>query len=623
MSTLFSWANKEEKLAAYKNANELIAKDSDEFWRIQSQMLLWSEPFHTVHNKSFKDGKWFLGGKLNVSENCLDRHVENGFAEKIAIIFENEQGEVRKISYGQLLNMTCHIAALLQKQGIKPTDRVAIYMPMIPEAIASMLACARIGAIHTVIFGGFSKEALADRIYDCQAKAIITAESSQRKGQTLFLKNTVENILTDKRCASVSCVLCFGVKDKKNDLIIPYQEQLHWPDNIKRPLGFDSEHPLFILYTSGTTGKPKGIFHTTGGYLTQTTTTARWVFDLADTDLYWCTADVGWITGHSYVVYGPLALGKSIFMYEGALNWPDSSRIYNLIDKHKITVLYTAPTAIRMFMQAGEQFKKESDLSSLRLLGSVGEPINPEAWLWYRRVFGNNRTAIVDSWWQTETGAMMIVPIEHASNQKPGSASRPFLGIDAQVVNEQGQPVKTNESGFLVIKKPWPSLARGIWGDMERFYETYFNKIPGVYFTGDGAKMDADGDFIISGRIDDVINVAGHRLGTAEIESALVSHSSVAEAAVVGIPDEITFEAPVAFVILKNGINPQEQLVGILKEHVKACIGSFAKPAEIHFKKSLPKTRSGKIMRRLLRAMAKGEKIESDISTLDDASALT
>lgn len=611
-----SFESVQEKVQAYALAQKLAHKDYQEFWRKESRALHWEKEAETVHDGKFMDGKWFAGGRINASYNCIDRHLAKR-GKNIAIISENEQGEINKLTYEDLFNLTASIASILCERGIKAHDRVAIYMPMIPEAIASMLACARIGAIHTVIFGGFSKESLADRIHDAEAVAVITAEYTQRKGQELFLRALVDDALKDERTASVKTVLSFGLdKKEQTGRLIPFEEQKAFPDRVKNPESFDAEHPLFILYTSGTTGKPKGIFHTTGGYLTQVASTTKWVFDLREQDLYWCTADVGWITGHSYVTYGPLLLGKSIFIYDGALNWPDTSRFYQLIDKHAISVLYTAPTAIRMFMRAGEE--NSHDLSSLRLLGSVGEPINPQAWLWYRQVFGAERCEIIDSWWQTETGAMMITPIEHISRQKPGSASTPFLGIHAQIVDDNGQKVPTGQSGFLVISKPWPSMARGIWGDQDRFLNTYFKRFSGAYFTGDGAKVDEEGDFIISGRIDDVVNVSGHRLGTAEIESALVSHQSVAEAAVIGIPNEITGQALVAFVLLKNDVAASDSLNRELKEHVKLAIGSFAKPSVIHFAQNLPKTRSGKIMRRLLRAKAMGEEV-TDTSTLDDS----
>lgn len=619
MTKIFSWLYPSEKMAAFRRAHDLIARDITEFWMDQSTFVDWHEPFFKVHEGEFAQSRWFIGGKINASWNCLDRHVEKGLADRTAIVFEDEKGHVQHISYKVLLAITKNIAATLHARGIAAGDRVVIYMPLVPEAVAAMLACARIGAVHTVVFGGFSKEALLDRIEDSDAKAVITAKSSQRKGALLQLGKTVEEALQDARSKTITTVLMFGDERPADARFVGYEEHRSFPPLVDKPVGFDAEHPLFILYTSGTTGKPKGIYHTTGGYLTQVVATTKWVFDPSPRDLYWCTADIGWITGHSYVVYGPLALGAQIFLYDGALNWPDSSRIYQLIERHQVSILYTAPTAIRMFMQAGEEVKGSRDLSSLRLLGSVGEPINPEAWHWYHRVFGNNQCAIIDSWWQTETGAMMIVPVEHISKPKPGSASKPFLGIKAAVVDEHGHKVATNKSGYLVIEHPWPSMARGIWGDAQRFHDTYFDKIPGVYFTGDGARIDEDGDFVISGRIDDVINVAGHRLGTAEIESALVSHPTVAEAAVVGISDPLTGQQPVAFVVLRNGHGVTSGLTSILREHVKQTIGSFARPAHIYFETVLPKTRSGKIMRRLLRARAAGEEITADTSTLDDA----
>lgn len=623
MSDAFDWKSPEEKKIAYQRASALVANDVNDFWRMEASRLYWQTPFHTVHNGKFSDAQWFLGGKLNVSVNCLDRHVHEGRGKVTAITFENEQGEERSISYERLLEITCHISRILQERGVKAGDRVAIYLPMIPESVASMLACARIGAIHTVIFGGFSKEALAERIHDAKAIAIITAEHCQRKGKPLNLADVVSEALKDPRCESIKTILMIGAGAKKTDeRYVAYDEQRDLPASIKQPPSFDAEHPLFILYTSGTTGKPKGIFHTTGGYLTQATSTTKWVFDLRSSDLYWCTADVGWITGHSYVAYGPLALGKRLFMYDGALTWPTPRRVYDLIEKHCVTVLYTAPTAIRMFMQAGEEHKGTATLKSLRLLGSVGEPINPEAWNWYHRVFGNGQCPIVDSWWQTETGAMMIVPVEHVSHQKPGSASTPFLGIKATVIDDHHRPSAPEETGYLVIEKPWPSMARGIWGDQKRFIDTYFSQVPGAYFTGDGAKIDEAGDFTISGRIDDVVNVSGHRLGTAEIESALVAHESVAEAAVVGIPDPLTGQRLCAFVVLMHDVEGNENLSEQLKDHVKKQIGSFARPSTITFQKGLPKTRSGKIMRRLLRSVAQGERITSDTSTLEDESPL-
>lgn len=616
----FSWQSAREKQNAYQEA---CALSHDDFWRREAHRLMWHKPFDSVHDGKFAGGQWFLGGFLNVSVNCLDRHIENGLGEHAAIVFENEAGEGKTYTYQELHTLTCQISSILRKRGIKKGDRVAIYMPLRPEAVASMLACARLGAIHTVIFGGFAKEALIDRIHDAEAKAVITAETTTRKGHQIALKAVVDDALKDPKCGSVSTVLCFDMAKASSDSrYVSFLPDNDWPEEVRNPEAFDAQHPLFILYTSGTTGKPKGIFHATGGYLTQVVSTMQWVFDLNKTDLYWCTADVGWITGHSYVTYGPLALGKSIFMFEGAVNHPTPARIYELIEKYKITVLYTAPTAIRMFMAAGEAFKGAHDISSLRLLGSVGEPINPEAWSWYKRVFGENRCDIVDTWWQTETGAMMMTAIPAVHQPKAGSASKPFLGIETAIINEQGQACKANETGYLLIKKPWPSLARGIWGDQARFLETYFEKIPGVYFTGDGAHLDCDNDVHISGRIDDVVNISGHRLGTAEVESALVAHEAVAEAAVVGIHDDITGQRLVAFVTIMPHVTPSPHLEELLKDQVKHCIGSFARPSAIHFSQTLPKTRSGKIMRRLLRSIANGEKITADISTLEDSSVL-
>jgi acetyl-CoA synthetase len=594
-----------------------------DFWSQEAKNLSWARPPTQVHDGRFAFGEWFKGGMINASWNCLDRHVNAGRGAHTALIFESEAGVTKKLSYQDLLELTCDIATNLHNQGISAGDRVAIYMPLVPEAIASMLAVARLGAIHTVVFGGFAHDALAERIADCEAVALITAQQSQRKGQKLELKKTVDAALLDSRTQRIKTVLCFGEPCESGDSRVRYfRKNFLYPKAVSSPQSFEANHPLFILYTSGTTGKPKGIFHATGGYLTHVLSTTKRIFELGDQDLFWCTADIGWITGHSYVTYGPLALGASIFIYEGALNFPTPSRIYELIARHKITVLYTAPTAIRMFMQVGESHKGAHDLRSLRLLGSVGEPINPEAWRWYARVFGENRCPIVDTWWQTETGGMMISPKPPMSNQKPGSAAQAFYGIEAHIVDELGQECRAHQSGFLVIKKPWPGLARGIWGDLERFHETYFAKMPGMYFTGDGAKVDADGDFFIGGRIDDVVNVAGHRLGTAEVESALVAHEAVAEAAVVGIKDDILGQKLVAFVTLRANFLASDTLGEQLKNQVKQIIGSFAKPAVITFVPLLPKTRSGKIMRRLLRALAAGEKITTDISTLEDQNSI-
>ena len=614
----FSWNSPAEKKIAYNKAKDLDYKD---FWHHEAQALTWHKPFEEIHDNKFAQGNWFINGKVNASFNCLDRHLINN-SHKIAITFENEEGTVQKLSYKELYELTCHIATILHNRGIKAGDRVAIYMPLTPQAIASMLAVARIGGIHTVIFAGFAKESLIDRIEDCQAAAIITSKSTKRKGQEINLKNIVDEAIKDPRCQSIDTILSFDCLPSTNEKEVNFSIQEHWPDCVSNPHGFDAQHPLFILYTSGTTGKPKGIFHATGGYLVQVACSTKWSFDLIQEDTYWCSADVGWITGHSYVTYGPLLLGKSIFIFEGALNYPNPKRVYELIEKHKITVFYTAPTAVRMFMAAGEQYAQESNLSSLRLLGSVGEPINPEAFNWYKKVFGNNSCPVLDTWWQTETGSIMIAPLPDIHHAKPGFAAIPLLGIDAKIVDENGKECSPNQSGFLVIKQPWPSLARGIWNDQKRFLKTYFEVMPNVYFTGDGAFADLQGHINISGRIDDVVNVSGHRLGTAEIESALITHNAVAEAAVVGISDAITGQKLIAFVTLMPNSIPSSGLEEELKNQVKNIIGSFAKPAAINFTKILPKTRSGKIMRRLLRSIANGEKITTDISTLEDKSFL-
>lgn len=591
--------DKSNKQNIYKEFFELAKNSPQKFWAKEALEIYWQKNFKTIFEGDFSNQKWFLEGELNACENCLDRHVKRGLEKKTAIIWEKENGENGQVSYEELLKITCDIASLLLEHGVSPGDRVAIYMPMTVDAIASMLACARIGAVHTVIFGGFSKESLIDRIFDSKAKIVITTEVVERKGQKLYFKKIVDEALLDIRIKNTK-ILCLSEK----------LENILWPSEVINPKGFNSEHPLFILYTSGTTGKPKGLFHSTGGYLTQVACTMSWVFDLKKQDIFWCTADIGWITGHSYVAYGPLLLGKTIFIYDGALNYPDFTRFYKMLEKFKISVLYTAPTFIRMLMAAGEKIIDGFDLSSLRLLGSVGEPINPAAYKWYQKYIGQSRCPVIDSWWQTETGAMMIVPIPGVHDFIAGSASKPFLGIEAFV----------HEDGSLLIKKPWPSMARGIWGDKERFKQTYLEKYPGFYYTGDGAKVDENGNFYISGRIDDVVNISGHRLGTAEVESALVLHKSVSEAAVVGIPDLITGQQIVAFVTLSKGEEESKFLQKELKDQVKNIIGAFAKPKEIYFKKSLPKTRSGKIMRRLLKSEALGEIFTGDISTLEEFS---
>lgn len=611
----YLWNNLEEKQHRYQEAINL---PFPEFWAKEAKALHWQKDFSETFRGGFDKNQWFLGGELNASYNCLDRHIVAGAKDRQAIIFEDENQEVKSLSFFELKRLSCQIATHLQARGIKAGDRVAIYMPLRPEAIASMLACARIGAIHTVVFAGFAKEALVERIEDAQAKAIICAPSTLRKGSKINLSKIVGEALKDHKSKSIHTVLSFYEPHINDEREIVFSNKIEIPDNIENPPSFSSDHPLFILYTSGTTGKPKGIFHKTGGYLTQVTSTTKWIFDLRENDLFWCTADVGWITGHSYLCYGPLSLGQTIFLYEGALNFPSSARVYDLIERHKISVLYTAPTAIRMFMAAGESFKQGKNLNSLRLLGSVGEPINPEAWRWYKKVFGDNKLDIVDTWWQTETGAIMLSAIPGIHKAKAGSASKSFIGLQIDIVESNGQRCQTNENGFLVIKQPWPSLAGGIWGDQQRFYDTYFSQLEGCYFAGDGAHKDHEGDFFINGRIDDVVNISGHRLGTAEVESALVAHQSVAEAGVVGVADDITGQRLEAFVMLVKYAIPSDELKNELIEQVKAQIGAFAKPAKIAFVDSLPKTRSGKIMRRLLRSLAEGVAPQTDTSTLEN-----
>lgn len=618
----FTWSSEDEKKQAFLEAKALSERNASEYWAKEAMRLHWQKPFTQIFNGEFAKAQWFSDGLLNVSENCLDVHVRNGLKDKKAIIWENEDGHQETYTYGRLLELTKQIAALMLRHGIAPSDRVAIYMPMTPHAVATMLACARIGAIHTVVFAGFSKESLIDRITDAKAKLVITSVCGQRRGQKIPLFATVKNAVEGLSPCSVTSVICFDAAERQtlsNGVdVVPFEESKEIPLRVENPVGFPAEHPLFILYTSGTTGKPKGIFHSSGGYLTAITSTCHWVFDFKPDDIYWCTADVGWITGHSYITYGPLACGATLFLYDGALNYPNTDQVYRLLEKHEITIFYTSPTAIRMFMAQGEDLASRYDLSSIRLLGSVGEPISATAWLWYQQIFGRRVCPVIDTWWQTETGAMMITSIPGISKLKPGSATKPLLGVDAKIVDDHGKEVPLGQSGYLILTKCWPSIARGIWGDQERFFETYLARFPGAYFCGDGAKIDEDGDFLISGRIDDVVNVSGHRLGTAEIESALGSHPDVVESAVVGVPDEITGSKLVAFVIARTGASNDVHAEQDLIKHVAKTIGSFAKPKAIHFVKSLPKTRSGKIMRRLLKAIASGEKVTSDVSTLED-----
>jgi len=614
--------------AAQANAQpelyELAQKDRLKFWEMQAERLTWHKKWNqTLDWSNAPFAKWFVGGELNVSYNCVDRHVESGHGDQIAIYFEGEPGDTRTITYSQLKDEVSKAANALIELGIKKGDRVAIYLPMIPEATIAMLACARIGAIHSVVFGGFSAEALRSRIEDASAKLVITADGGYRRGSAFALKPavdeavqkspTVENVLVVKRCGNE---VEFGEKDIWWHDLVDKQSTSHTPEF------FDSETPLFILYTSGTTGKPKGILHTSGGYLTQAAYTHFNVFDLKpDSDIYWCTADVGWITGHSYVVYGPLANRASQLIYEGTPDTPHKARWWELVEKYKVSILYTAPTAIRTFMKWGDDLPAKHDLSSLRLLGSVGEPINPEAWIWYREVIGSYKTPIVDTWWQTETGAIMISPLPGITEAKPGSAMKPLPGISAGIVNDKGEVLGNGKGGYLTLREPWPSMLRGVWGDDERYKETYWSQYSGVYFAGDGAKLDNDGAIWVLGRVDDVMNVSGHRISTTEVESALVSHPMVAEAAVVGASDEMTGQAIVAFVILRQGATEGPDTVKELRDHVAKEIGAIAKPKKILIVAEVPKTRSGKIMRRLLRDVAENRTL-GDVTTLADPTVM-
>ncbi|GIW86520.1 MAG: acetyl-coenzyme A synthetase [Isosphaeraceae bacterium] len=601
------------------------AKDDPEgFWGEVGARLEWFAPWSRVCEWDPPHAKWFVGGKTNAAINCVDRHCRGPRRNKAAIVWEGEPGDRRVLRYQDLQREVGRFANVLKSLGVRTGDVVAIYLPMVPEAAIAMLACARIGAPHTVVFGGFSAEALAGRIQDCQAKVLITADGGFRRGKIVPLKENADG------AAAVCPTIEHLVVLRRTGHEVPMTPgRDHWWHDLMTDIPsecpaepLDSEHPLFILYTSGSTGKPKGILHTTAGYLVGTMQTAEWVFDLKEDDTYFCTADVGWITGHSYVVYGPLALGATVVMYEGAPNWPDEARFWKLIEDYRVSIFYTAPTAIRAFMKWGEHFPRRHDLSSLRLLGTVGEPINPEAWVWYHKVIGGGRCPIVDTWWQTETGAIMISPLPGATPCRPGSATRPLPGIVPEIVTRQGTPVPPGQGGLLVITKPWPSMLRTLWGDDERFRQQYWSEVPGVYLTGDGARRDEEGNYWIMGRVDDVLNVSGHRLSTMEIESALVSHPAVAEAAVVGRPDELKGQAIAAFVTLESGREPSEALRRELRDHVVKEIGALARPDDIRFTEALPKTRSGKIMRRLLRDIAAGRESTGDTTTLEDYSVL-
>ena len=601
-------------------------KDRLAFWEEQARELTWDKKWDQVLEWNSPYAKWFIGGKINASVNALDRHIAAGRGQRIAFHFEGEPGDTRTITYSQMLEDVSQAAHALTELGITAGDRVAIYMPMIPEAAVAMLACARIGAVHSVVFGGFSADALLSRIQDADAKLVITADGGFRKGAAFALKPAVDEALKGKH--NVAKVLV--VKRTNQETAWNSERDIWWHEIVGRqskshtPEFFDSEHPLFILYTSGTTAKPKGIFHTTGGYLTQAAYTHRVVFDIKpETDIYWCTADVGWITGHSYVVYGPLINGATQVIYEGTPDTPHKGRLFEIIAKYGVTILYTAPTLIRTWMKWGDEFPQAHNLSSLRLLGSVGEPINPEAWMWYREVIGANNCPIVDTWWQTETGAIMISPLPGVTATKPGSAMKALPGISAKVVDDQGVPVPNGHGGFLILDQPWPSMLRGVWGEDERYKETYWSRFKGIYFAGDGAKLDGDGATWLMGRVDDVMNISGHRISTTEVESALVSHEAVAEAAVVGAADEMTGQGIVAFVILRGGIPNVggEELVKELRAHVTKEIGAIARPRQIMVVAELPKTRSGKIMRRLLKDVAENRAV-GDATTLADPNVM-
>ena len=614
-----------KNMEEYERIYAEAAEDPEAFWGNIAQELHWFEPWSKVLEWDAPWAKWFVGGKLNLSYNCLDRHVASPRCDKIAIQWEGEPGDTRALTYTELLAEVELFANALKDIGVVKGDRIVLYMGMVPELAIAMLACARIGAVHSVIFGGFSANAIVDRVNDQQSILVVTQDFARRRGTQFPLKATVDEALV--KCPSVKNVIVYqrtgaevnmqpGRDHWWHDLVA--KAEPHCPAE-----HLDSEDPLYILYTSGSTGKPKGIVHTTGGYAVGTYLTSKWIFDLREEDIFWCTADIGWVTGHSYIVYGLLQNGATTLMYEGAPNFPDFDRFWAVVEKYKVNILYTAPTAIRTFIKWGNQYPDRHDLTSLRLLGTVGEPINPEAWMWYREVIGKGRCPIVDTWWQTETGSIMITPLPGAIATKPGSATKPFPGIIAEVVDRGGEKVPLGSGGYLVIRKPWPAMARTIYGDPERYVKQYWSDIPGVYFTGDGARIDEDGYFWVMGRVDDVLNVSGHRLSTMEIESALVSHPLVAEAAVVGRPDDLKGQAVAAFITLEGGITPSSTLKEELRAWVTKEIGAMARPDDIRFSDQLPKTRSGKIMRRLLRELATNGDVKGDITTLEDFAVIS
>ena len=619
-----------KSLDEYKKLYNRSIQDPDGFWGEQAANLDWFKKWDKVLDYSFQGDiyiKWFQGGKLNATVNCLDRHLKTSRKNKVAILWEGEPGDSRKYTYQQLYEEVCKFANVLKKKGVKKGDRVTIYMPMVPELPIAMLACARIGAVHTIVFGGFSADALKDRILDANAVMLITTDASYRSGKVIGLKNNADAAL--QSCPNVKTVIVYNRTNSKVEMKKGrdcwWHEEMAAADikPVCDPEVMDAEDPLFILYTSGSTGKPKGVLHTTAGYILYVMTSFKWIFDYREEDIFWCTADIGWVTGHSYIAYGPLAAGATSLMFEGVPNYPKPDRFWEIVEKYKVNIFYTAPTALRAMMRDGDQWPLGRDLSSLRLLGTVGEPINPEAWMWYYKVVGKEKCPIVDTWWQTETGGVLITPLPGAWPIKPGSATKPFPGVEAAVIREDGSSAGPNEGGYLVIKKPWPGIMRTVYGQHERFKETYFVQFPGMYFTGDGARVDEDGDFWLMGRVDDVINVSGHRIGTAEVESALVSHVAVAEAAVVGMPHEIKGQGIYAFVTVKQGQEKSEELKKTLVAHVRKEIGPIATPDKIQFADSLPKTRSGKIMRRILKKIAAGEVSDlGDTTTLADPSVV-
>ncbi len=611
---------------AYKTLWERAKENPEQFWsELAEKEIYWFEKWKDVFEWNPPFVKWFAGGKTNISYNCIDRHLSTHRKNKIAILWEGEPGDQRMISYQELHRLVCRFASILKSRGYKAGDRAIVYMPMVPELPVALLACARLGITHSVVFGGFSAEALKARIQDLDAQLVITADGGWRRGKEVKLKDAVDESLQE--CPGVRDVIVYQRTGSRVEM---REGRDHWWHQLDEnasedcpAVPLDSEHPLFVLYTSGTTGKPKGILHTTGGYLLQATMTMKWVFDLKEEDTYWCTADIGWVTGHSYIVYGPLSAGATSVMYEGAPDYPAFDRFWRIVEKYRVNIFYTSPTAIRALLRQGDQWPNLHDLSSLRLLGSVGEPINPAAWEWYHRVIGKGRCPIVDTWWQTETGAILIAPMPGAVPLKPGSGTLPMPGILPEVVDFNGNPMGDNKEGFLIIRRPWPSMMRTIWGDPERYKEQYWSRVPGVYFTGDAARRDQDGYYWILGRVDDVMNVSGHRLSTMEIESALVRHPAVAEAAVVGKPHEITGQAVCCFVTLKKGEHDHGKLGTELRQWVAHEIGPFARPEEIRFTDSLPKTRSGKIMRRLLREIVTSKTVAGDVTTLEDMGVIT